>query len=291
MSEQEVTRIFADLLYGFPVAENIAHRPKGGVTMDSLDRRLTGFSVFMLAGVLALSGCATKKYVRQQVGALEPKITEVSTATKENAERIDAVDRRAQQGIQGATQAAQAASTAAATADGKATQAGTAAAAADNRAGQAQQAATTAQQGVQQANTRITTVENRIANLDNYTASQPQTVTFKVNSSNLSDEAKGTLDGIANQIAGQRSGYQIEIQGFTSSEGGEQLNLNLSQRRAESVLRYLVSKNIPLYRITIVGLGTMSPVADNKTRQGREQNRRAEIRILRVAGTTATNDD
>lgn len=259
--------------------------------MYSLDRRLAGFSVFVLAGMLALSGCATKKYVRQQVSTLEPKITEVSTATKENAERIDAVDRRAQQGIQGATQAAQTAQTAAATADGKATQAGQAAAAADNRAGQAQQAAQTAQTGVTQANTRITTVESRIATLDQYTAGQPQTVTFKVNSSNLSDEAKATLDGIANQVAGQRSGYQVEIQGFTSSEGGEQLNINLSQHRAESVLRYLVSKNIPLFRITIVGLGTMSPVADNKTRQGREQNRRAEIRVLRAAGSAATNDD
>src|SRR5262245_41145303 len=193
--------------------------------MYRLVRQSTFFGVFALASLLALSGCATKKYVRQQVGALEPKITEVSTATKENAERIDAVDRRAQQGIQGATQAAQAASTAAATADGKATQAGQAAAAADNRAGQAQQAATTAQQAVQQATARITTVENRVANLDNYTASQPQTVTFKVSSSNLSDEAKATLDGIAGQIAGQRSGYQIEIQGFTSSEGGENYNI------------------------------------------------------------------
>jgi len=259
--------------------------------MDSLVRRFTVFGVFMLAGVLALSGCATKKYVRQQVGALEPKIAEVSTATKENAERIDAVDRRAQQGIQTATQAAQTAQTAAQTADTKATQAGTAAQAADTRAGQAQTAAQTAQQGVTQATTRITTVENRIASLDVYTPSQPQTVTFKLNQATLSDDAKSNLDMIASQVAGQRSGYQIEIQGFTDSTGSENYNINLSQRRAESVLRYLVSKNVPLYRITIVGLGTMSPVADNKTKTGRDQNRRAEVRILRAAGATSTNDD
>jgi OOP family OmpA-OmpF porin len=266
--------------------------------MQRLDRRSTTFGVFILAGVLALSGCATKKYVRQQVGALEPKIAEVSTATKENAERIDAVDRRATQGIQSATQAAtqagqaaQTAQTAANTADTKATQAGTAAQAADQRAGQAQQTATTANQGVQQANTRITTVENRIAGLDVYTAGQPQTVMFKVNQATLSDDAKRALDGIASQVAGQRSGYQIEIEGFTSSEGSESLNLNLSQRRADAVLRYLVSKNVPLYRITVVGLGTDSPVADNKTKAGREQNRRAEVRILRVSGANSTNDD
>src|SRR5262249_1524791 len=162
-------------------------------------------------------------------------IAEVSTATKENAERIDAVDRRAQQGIQGANQAAQTAQTAANAADTKATQAGTAAQAADQRAGQAQQAANTAQQGVQQPNTRITTVETRIANLDTYTVGQPQTVTFKVNSSTLSSDAKSTLDSITNQVAGQRSGYLIEIQGYTSSEGSENLNVNLSQKRAEAV--------------------------------------------------------
>jgi OOP family OmpA-OmpF porin len=262
--------------------------------MRSLDRRSTTFGVFILTGVLALSGCATKKYVRQQVGALEPKIAEVSTATKENAERIDAVDRRTTAADQKATQAGQAAQTAqtaANTADQKATQAGTAAQAADQRAGQAQQTATTANQGVQQANTRITTVENRIAGLDVYTAGQPQTVTFKVNQATLSNDAKSTLDGIASQVAGQRSGYQIEIEGFTSSEGSESLNLNLSQRRADAVLRYLVSKNVPLYRITVIGLGTDSPVADNKTKAGREQNRRAEVRILRAGGANSTNDD
>jgi len=260
--------------------------------MHKLDRRFTVFGAFILAGVLAMSGCASKKYVRQQVGGLEPKITEVGAATKENAERIDAVDRRAQQGIQNAGQAAQAAQTAANTADQKAAQAGQAAQTADNRAGQAQQAAQTANQGVQTANTRITTIETRISSLDTYTAGQTQTVTFKLNSATLSDEAKRTLDTIASQVAGQRSGYQVEIQGFTDSIGTENYNINLSQRRAESVLRHLVSKNVPLYRVTIVGLGTLSPVADNKTKAGREQNRRVEVRVLRAASASAsaTND-
>lgn len=259
--------------------------------MYSSDRPYRFLGVLVLAGVLVLTGCATKKYVRQQVGTLEPKIAEVGTATKENAERIDAVDRRAQQGIQTASQAAQTAQTAANTADQKATQAGTAAQAADQRAGQAQQAATTAQQGVQQANTRITTVETRINNLDNYTVGQPQSIMFKVNSANLSSEAKTALETIASQVSGQRSGFLVEIQGFTDTTGSENYNINLSQRRAEAVLRYLVSKNVPLYRISIVGLGEESPVADNKTRTGREQNRRAEVRILRAGGTTSSNDN
>ena len=254
--------------------------------MHSSDRRFTFFGAFLLIGLLALSGCATKKFVRQEVGALEPKITEVSNANKENAERIDAVDRRAQQGIQNAA----AANTAAQAADTKAAQAGQAAQAADTKATQAGQAAQTAQQGVQTANNRINTVETRIASLDVFTTGQSQAVTFKVNSVKLSKEAMGALDSLAGQVSGQRSGYLIEIQGFTDTTGSESYNVNLSQRRAEAVMRYLVSKNVPLHRISIIGLGEDSPVADNKTRQGREQNRRVEVRVLRSGAASATND-
>jgi len=74
--------------------------------------------VAVLAGIMVLSGCASRKYVRLQVQALEPAIQEATNAAKENAERIDAVDRRAQQGV-----------TAAGAADTKASQAQTAAAA------------------------------------------------------------------------------------------------------------------------------------------------------------------
>jgi len=214
-----------------------------------------------------------------QTQALEPAIQEAQNGVKENAERIDAVDRRAQQGI-----------TAAGAADQKA---GAAQQAAQNAATAAQAAdrkADTANQGVQTANNRITTLESRIANMgDAYAESEKQTVTFKVNSSALDNMGKGTLDKIAGDMSGQRQGYMIEIQGFTDSTGSEQFNIGLSQRRAESVERYLVSKNIPLYRISIVGLGEDNPVADNKTNQGRAQNRRVEVRVLKATTNRQTN--
>jgi outer membrane protein OmpA-like peptidoglycan-associated protein len=247
--------------------------------MRSLNRRFSYFGVLILVGVMALSGCATRKYVRQEVGTavgqLEPKIGEVDTRVREAGERIDAVDRRAQQGIQAADQ--------------KATQAGTAAQAADQKATNAQRTADTANQGVQQANTRITAVENRFNSIDNYTAGPSQSVTFRVGSSVLNDDAKRTLDGVAGQVAGKTSGFMIEIQGFTDSTGSENFNFGLSERRAESVKRYLVSKNVPLYRMSIVGLGEDNPVGDNKTRQGREQNRRVEVRVLSSAQGRTTN--
>ena len=142
---------------------------------------------------------------------------------------------------------------------------------------------------MQQAANRINTVETRLNSLnDNYTASETQTVVFKLNSAALSDDAKSTLDKIASDVSSQRTGYMIELQGFTDSTGSESYNINLSQRRAENVLRYLVSKNVPLFRVSIVGLGEANPVADNKTRAGRDQNRRVEVRILKATSARST---
>jgi len=249
--------------------------------MQSQNTRFTVFGVFILAGMLFLPGCiATRKFVRNEIAPIGPRITATETSIKENAERIDAVDRRAQQGI-----------AAAATADTKATQAGTAAATAQTAANAAQQTANTANQGVTQATTRITALDAKVNSLnDNYTvAGDAQSVVFKLGSAVLSDEAKMTLDSIAGTVSGQKAGWMLEIQGFTDSTGSENTNANLSQRRAENVLRYLVSKNVPLFRISIVGLGEANPVADNKTRQGREQNRRVEVRTLKSANPTSTN--
>jgi OOP family OmpA-OmpF porin len=251
--------------------------------MLSSTRGFSALGIFITVGMLALSGCATRKFVRNEVSKeaarVDPKIADLDNRVKEEGERIDAVDKRAQQGIQ-----------AAGAADQKAGQAGTAAQAADQKATNAQKTADTANQGVQQATTRITNVENRFNLIDNYTAGQTQTVTFKVNSAVLSDDAKRTLDGIAGTVASQKSGFMVEIQGFTDSTGSEAYNNTLSERRAEVVKRYLVSKNVPLYRISIVGLGEEKPVADNKTRQGREQNRRVEVRILQSALTGKTTN-
>jgi outer membrane protein OmpA-like peptidoglycan-associated protein len=249
--------------------------------MQSLIRRSSVLGILILAGLLVLSGCATRKFVRNEVGGavnkLEPRITDVDNKTKENAERIDAVDRRAQQGIQAADQ--------------KATQANTAAGAADQKAVAAQRTADTATQGVQQANTRITAIDNKFNTIDTYNVGQPESVTFKLGSAVLSDEAKSKLDSLASQVAGQNSGYMVEIQGFADSTGDENFNIGLSERRAEAVKRYLVSKNIQLHRISIVGLGEANPVGDNKTRQGREQNRRVEVRILKTALTRTTSSN
>jgi outer membrane protein OmpA-like peptidoglycan-associated protein len=241
-------------------------------------RRLRFVGVFGLAGLTLLSGCATKNYVREQIAAIDPKLAEMQNQARENSERIDAVDKRAQQGIADAA-AAQKAATAANAAAGQAQKS---AQTAQTAADAAQKTATTATQSVATADKRITTVENRFNTLDRYTAGPTQSVQFRVGSAELDDPARKTLDGIANQVGSLSSGFMIEIQGFASSDGAENYNLGLSQRRADAVLRYLVGRNVPLFRIGVVGLGEERPAADNSTQAGRQQNRRVEVRVLRA---------
>jgi len=252
-------------------------------------------SVLILAGLITLSGCATKKYVRKEVSGLEPKIAAVDSAVKETGERVDGVDRRAQSANAAtdmkATAAGQAASVAdskAGVADNKAVAADAKAMTADGKAVTADRKADTANQNAQQAITRINGVEGRINSFDSYTAGDPQAIVFKVDSDALSDQAKQTLDAIASSVAGRQSGFIVEIQGFTDSTGDPNYNVSLSQRRAESTLRYLIGKGLPLHRASIVGLGEENPVGDNKVRTGREQNRRVEVRVLQAVTTSST---
>lgn len=231
--------------------------------MFSSDRR---FAFLAIAVVVVASGCASKGYVRDTVAPIETRVGQLESTTDELGEQIDAVDQRAQQGIQQASNAAQSAQSAANAAGESAAAAG--------------RTAETAQQGATQANTRVTAVENRINSLNNYSVAQTVTVQFALNSSTLTDAAMGTLRGIAGQL---RPGDFIEIQGFTDTSGAADYNIALSERRATSVQRYLVTQNVPLFRTEIVGLGVASPVADNGTREGRERNRRVEVRLLRAA--------
>jgi outer membrane protein OmpA-like peptidoglycan-associated protein len=245
--------------------------------MQSSVRQLS--VAILLVLVIALSGCATRKYVRQEIGKIQPQIAEMRDAQLEQAERIDAVDRRAQEGLMTANSAMMAADIA----DQKAV-------AADKRAADADRRADAANQNAQRAMSMVETTENRlddrIANLDKFKVTDQRTVTFRFDSDVLGDTAMAALDEVAGQV-GTSSGYLIELQGFTDNVGNEKYNFGLSVRRAESVLRYLVSRNVPLFRVSIVGLGTASPVADNKTRAGRDQNRRVEIRVLRSPGTVS----
>jgi OmpA-OmpF porin, OOP family len=127
----------------------------------------------------------------------------------------------------------------------------------------------------------VNATNERISALDDYTVQNKSVINFKVGSAVLSPESKQSLDQIAQQ-AQNAKGFVIEVRGYASAEGGAEMNRRLSQRRADAVVRYLAeTHNIPLRRIiTPFGYGAAQAIADNSTREGREQNRRVEVSIL-----------
>jgi len=133
----------------------------------------------------------------------------------------------------------------------------------------------------------VNATNDRISALDDYVPQDTMAVNFRVGSSILNADAKTKLDTIATKALNAK-GYVLEVTGFADSTGATERNRQLSQRRADAVIRYLVENHqIPLRRIvTPYGFGETNPVADNKTREGRAENRRVEVKVLVNKGLT-----
>jgi len=144
----------------------------------------------------------------------------------------------------------------------------------------AQDTADAAISGVNQTNERISA-------LDDYVPQETAAVNFRVGSSVLNADAKSKLDAIATKALNSKA-YVLEVTGYADSTGSTARNRALSQRRADAVITYLVEQHkIPLRRIvTPYGFGELDPVADNKTRTGRAENRRVEVKMLVNKGLT-----
>jgi OOP family OmpA-OmpF porin len=105
-------------------------------------------------------------------------------------------------------------------------------------------------------------------------------VNFANDSAQLTPASTTILDEVAASLA-KRTDVRAEIGGHTDDPGAADYNRSLSQRRAESVRSYLVSKGVDSSRLTARGFGEDSPIADNKTAKGRAENRRVELRELK----------
>ena len=110
------------------------------------------------------------------------------------------------------------------------------------------------------------------------TRAELQGVSFKVGSAELVPSTLATLD---KTIAGLKKNAKakVEIEGHTSSEGGEEYNQKLSEDRANSVRDYMISQGLSNDRVTAIGYGYSRPKASNDTEEGRKQNRRIEVRV------------
>ena len=106
-----------------------------------------------------------------------------------------------------------------------------------------------------------------------------QAVLFQSGSAVIADQFVPTLElGVA--VMALNPQVQMVVEGHTDSVGSDADNLALSQRRAEAVVDYLVSRGVDIERLEAVGLGETSPVADNETADGRQINRRIEVDLL-----------
>jgi len=150
----------------------------------------------------------------------------------------------------------------------------------EQKAQTAGQNAAQAQQVADAANGRVGVLTNTVANLDNYRPVAETSVKFGFNRDNLTQQAKDALDQMAGSISTTK-GYIITLEGSTDSVGSAEYNYDLSQRRANSVIQYLASKyNVPAHKIYVIGLGKDKPVETNKTKQGRADNRRVDVRLM-----------
>jgi outer membrane protein OmpA-like peptidoglycan-associated protein len=108
-------------------------------------------------------------------------------------------------------------------------------------------------------------------------------VLFVTNKSDLLPGAQVKLGQVADALGTQDTESKIVVNGYTDSQGTPAYNQDLSQRRAQSVRDYLVTRGIATDRITAVGFGLNNPVADNATAEGRANNRRVEIVVSQGA--------
>lgn len=235
----------------------------------------------LLTGMLALgsAGCASKKFVRGKVAPLDDRVTGVEGKTAANSGRIDGLDEKLDKDVSRVDELAR-------SAEAQAKDAGEAAEAANSRAAGAESEAKLAKALGDRNHQSLTSLNERMAMLEKYQLKRTVAVQFGFGKAALDAEATRLLDATASEVAGLNK-YAIEILGFTDSTGPQDVNLRLSQERANTVVRYLTTEHdMPLYRINVLGLGNVDPTADNKTADGRRKNRRVEVRIY-VAGDEA----
>jgi len=223
--------------------------------------------LFMSATLAATSGCASRKYVRNTVNTSADALTaRIETNEGEIKEVRDDVDRKVS-GVDSKISAL----------DTRTNQSLNSLKGdvqnVDQRASQAQGAADRASNGVN-------TLDQKFQNRNQFTTSEEKTVQFKFNSATLDKQYTDTLDEIASTLT-QNPDAIVVLEGRTDSVGAKDYNMRLGERRIQAVRHYLVvEKGVPVYKIHEISFGSEKPVAENKTREGREKNRAVVMTVM-----------
>jgi len=215
----------------------------------------------MLVVTVAMApACATKKFVRTEVGTVNSKVDTLGGTLEQTQGRIQQDEARIGQ------------------VDQKAEAAGQSAQAAQNSANAAAAAA-------KDVGTRVDKVAADVVSsrklMYEVTLNEDQG-NFKFGKADLPDEAKAKLDEVVGQLKGQQGkDIYIEVEGHTDNVGGKEKNYEIGLERAEAVKRYLYMQHqIPLHKINVISYGEEKPVSPNNNKAGRAQNRRVVVRVL-----------
>jgi len=232
-------------------------------------------SKLFAASVIALSvavvpACATKGFVREEVGTVNSKVDTLGTTVEQtqqrvgqNESRIGAVDQKAEAAGKAAADARSAATDARGAAD-------KAAATASAVGGRVDTVATEVAASAAAARRLIFTV----------TLSEDQG-NFTFGKAELPEAARTRVDQMIDQLKANPQNVFIEIEGHTDNVGDTAINERLGLDRAEAVKRYLYEQHqVPLHKINVISYGEANPVAPNTTRAGRAQNRRVVVKVL-----------
>jgi outer membrane protein OmpA-like peptidoglycan-associated protein len=206
--------------------------------------------------VVGTSACATKGMVRQRVGEVNDKVDTLSRSVEETQERTRANEGRIGEVDQKAQQAAQ-------------------------RAQAANQRADEAYSAADRVNARADAIETASKRLVYEVVLSEDKAGFKFGQSKMPAEMQTQIDELVSQLKANPNGGFIEIEGHTDNVGPTGTNYKIGLERAEAVKRYLYeNQQIPLHKINVISYGEEKPVAPNKTRDGRAQNRRVVIKVL-----------
>jgi outer membrane protein OmpA-like peptidoglycan-associated protein len=224
----------------------------------------TMFVATCFAVTLAVApACASKKFVRTEVGQVNDKVTTMGKSLEDTQERVRVAEQRIGE------------------VDSKAAAAGQTASQAQEAAKTAQTTGTQAMDVGKQAAARAEAVEASTRKLIFETVLTDDQAKFRTGVATLSDEAKAALDQMVAQVKEQKAAIWVEIEGHTDSAGPAAYNEQLGLARAEAVKRYLYEQHqVPLHKMNAISFGEEKPVMDNKTRENRSQNRRVVIKVL-----------
>jgi len=199
-------------------------------------------AIALLVGLAFATGCATKKYVNQEMVPINQKVQGIETAIEENQKRIKEHDEQL-------------------------TTLGS--------------LITQQQADLKSVDGKIEEVKRYAqGTLISKEVLQNKESKFKFDSYELNPETKAALDTFVQKLITDNRGVYLEIQGHTDSTGSAEYNLLLGKKRADAVMEYLYKQyHIPLHRMQVISLGSSASIADNATKDGRAQNRRVEILV------------